>query len=82
MTSVQALIDRIAEDPDLLTRLQSDVHGTAAAEGIEIDDAELRQALEIGAGDDIGEALQSRLSHSSGSSQDCGGPNFGGCISA
>jgi hypothetical protein len=66
VSDIQAVIDRIADDPDFLNRLTADPEGTAAAEGISIREDELRHALEIGADEDLAEALHERLSHSGG----------------
>jgi hypothetical protein len=78
MKSLKALVDRIAEDPDFLLRLIEDPQGTAKAEGLQIPEDELRQALKIGADEDLAEALKERLAHCYCGGGGCGVINFPG----
>jgi len=66
--SIQAIIDRAASDPDFLTRLARDPNGTVEAEGYDVELGELKAALDMpnASEHEIAEALQQRLSHSSG----------------
>lgn len=69
--AMQALIDRVAADPDFAQRLSQDPWGATRAEGYELSEVELRQALGVGGDEDLAQALQARLSHS------CGGQGAG-----
>jgi len=60
--NINALVDRLSEDPDFIQRFRKDPAGVAAAEGYSVTDAEARAALGIGAGDDLSVALEARLS--------------------
>lgn len=68
MTSIQTIVDRAAGDPDFLKRLAQDPAGTVQAEGYAVSPEELKNLLEMPNASDqeVVEALQQRLSHSSG----------------
>jgi hypothetical protein len=68
MSDVQAVIERAASDPDFLKRLAEDPVGTAHAENLAITTEDLKGLLEMSEASDeeAVEALQARLSHSSG----------------
>jgi len=67
-TTIQTVIDRAASDPDFLKRLAQNPDGTLQAEGYQISPHEVRDLLDMPNASDqeLAEALQSRLSHSSG----------------
>lgn len=81
LTTIEAILDRAASDPDFLRRLAGDPFGVLAAEGYDLPPAELRALLDMprASEGELAEALQARISHSgSGGSFQTGALIFAG----